>query len=113
MKQEIEDASSFWLSPESMLRLVSNYIKQKNRKEQEFILGDKPLKTLRLSQEICNTLLADFREIPRQQHSPFYRDWEKWLKGVDPHLSITFDPDCATQRPEAAFITPLHPLRNL
>ena len=110
MKQEIEDASSFWLSPESILRLVSNYIKQKNRKEQEFILGDKPLKTLRLSQDIRNTLLADFRQIPRQQHTPFYRDWEKWLKGVDPHLSITFDPDCATQHPEAAFITPLHPL---
>ena len=110
MKQEIEDASSFWLSPVSILRLVSNYIKQKNRKEQEFILGDKPLKTLRLSQEIRNTLLADLRQIPRQQYSPFYRGWEKWLKGVDPHLSITFDPDCATQHPEAAFITPLHPL---
>ena len=110
MKQEIEDASSFWLSPESILRLVSNYIKQKNRKEQEFILGDKPLKTLRLSQEIRNSLLADFRQIPRQQHSPLYRDWENWLKGADPHLSITFDSDCATQHPEAAFIMPLHPL---
>lgn len=110
MKQEIEDASSFWLSPESILRLVSNYIKQKNRKEQEFILGDKSLKTLRLSQEIRNKLLADFRQIPRQQHSHFYRDWEKWLKGADPHLSITFDSDCATQHPEAAFIMPLHPL---
>ena len=110
MKQEIEDASSFWLSPESILRLVSNYIKQKNRKEQEFILGDKSLKTLRLSQEIRNKLLADFRQIPRQQHSPFYRNWENWLKGVDPHFSITFDSDCATQHPEAAFIMPLHPL---
>ena len=110
MKQEIEDASSFWLSPDSILRLVSNYIKRKNRKEQEFILGDKPLKTLRLSQEIRNKLLTDFRHIPRQQHSPFYRDWENWLKGADPRLSITFDPDCATQHPEATFIMPLHPL---
>ena len=110
MKQEIEDASSFWLTPESILRLVSNYIKQKNKKEQEVILGEKPLKTLRLSQEIRNKLLADYRQIPRQQHSAFYREWENWLKGGDPHLSITFDPDCATQHPEAMFITPLHPL---
>lgn len=110
MKQDVEDASSFWLTPESILRLVTLYIQRKNRKEQEFILGEKPLKTLRLSQEVRNSLLTDFRQIPRQQNSTFYREWENWLKGGDPHLSITFDPKCAMQHPEAAFIMPLHPL---
>ena len=110
MKQEVEDASSFWLTPKSIFRLVTHYIKQKNRKEQDFILGEKPLKTLRLSQEVRDSLLNDFRQLPRQQNTTYYREWENWLKGGGPHIPITFDPDCAMQHPEAAFIMPLHPL---
>ncbi len=39
-----------------------------------------------------------------------YQTWEKWLKGSNPHLLITFDSECASQHREATFITPLHPL---
>ena len=39
-----------------------------------------------------------------------YKEWENWLKGGNPHLSITFDAACASQNPDAAFIMPLHPL---
>ena len=53
--------------------------------------------------------MRDFQQLPRRT-APDYRAWEKWLKGGDPHLSITFEADCATQHPNAAFITPLHPL---
>ena len=109
MKQEVEDASSFWLAPASIHRLVTLYLKQKCGKEQEFILGEKPLKTLRLSQEARNILLHDFQQLPRQ-NTTTYREWENWLKGGDPHLSITFEADCAIQYPKAAFTMPLHPL---
>ena len=109
MKQEIEAASSFWLAPASIRRLVTLYLQQTCGKEQELILGEKPLKTLRLSQSARNLLLHDFRQLPRQSTTA-YRGWENWLKGGDPHLSITFEADCATQRLEAAFIMPLHPL---
>ena len=107
MKKEIEDASSFWLSPTSLQRLVALYLQRKCGEAHAFILGERPLKTLRLSQDARNILLRDFRQLPRQ-NTTAYRDWENWLKGGDPHLSITFESDCATQYPKAAFVMPLH-----
>ncbi len=109
MKKEIKDASSFWLTPLSLRRLVTLYLQNTCGEGQEFILGEKPLKTLRLSQEARNSLLHDFQQLSRQ-NTPPYREWENWLKGSNPHLSVTFESDCATQHQEAAFIMPLHPL---
>ena len=109
MEKEVEDASSFWLSPASIQRLVMRYLLKKLGTEQEFILGEKALKTLRLSEEARNTLLPDFQQFPREK-TRVYREWEKWLKGSDQHLSITFEADCATQHPNAVFIMPTHPL---
>ena len=109
MKREIEQASSFWLSPSSIRRLITIYLQQACGKEQEFILGEKSLKTLRLSQESRSSLLRDFRRLPRQNTSA-YREWENWLKGGSPHLPMTFESGCASQHPEAVFIMPLHPL---
>ena len=109
MKQEIEEASSYWLSPPSLYRLVTLYLQNTCGKEQAFILGERPLKTLRLSQDARNFLLRDFQQLPRQ-NTPVYREWETWLKGSEPHLSVTFEPDSASRNPKAAFIMPLHPL---
>ena len=109
MKQEIEEASSYWLSPPSLHRLVTRYLQNTCGREQAFILGERPLKTLRLSQDARNSLLRDFQQLPRQ-NTPVYREWETWLKGSEPRLSITFEPGCASQNPKAAFIMPLHPL---
>ena len=107
MKREIRDASSFWLTPGSLQRLVALYLQQWCEEERDFILGEKPLKTLRLSQDARNRLLQDFQKLPRQST---YREWETWLKGDDQHLQMTFEQDCATQHPQAAFVMPLHPL---
>lgn len=109
MRKEIDEASSFWLSPEAIRNLISNYLQNTCGKGQEFILGEKPIKTLRLSQEARNQLLKDFQKLPRQ-NTFSYREWENWLKGGNPHLLITFDAVCACQHPDAAFIMPLHPL---
>ncbi len=109
MRKEIEDASSFWLSPVSIRRLVTLYLQRTFGKEREFILGEKPLKTLRLSQDARSTVLQDFQQLPRQ-NTTVYREWENWLKGGDTHLPVTFESDCAAQHPNAAFIMPLHPL---
>ncbi|RKU15383.1 helicase [Candidatus Poribacteria bacterium] len=109
MEKEVKEASSFWLSSASVQRLVTRYLQQKIGTEQEFILGEKPLKTLRLAEGVRNTLLDDFQQFSREK-TRVYRDWERWLKGSDPHLSITFEADCATQHPNAVFIMPTHPL---
>ena len=109
MEKEVSDASSFWLSAESIQRLVKRYLLNKIGTDQEYILGEKPLKTLRLSESARNTLLSDFQQVPRDR-TRVYRDWERWLKGSDQHLSITFEADCAVQHPEVVFIMPTHPL---
>ena len=108
LQKEIDDATSFWLSPASLIRLVLEYLK-KFCGEQEVLLGNGPLKTLRLSAEARNQLLDDFQKLPSQK-TPIYRDWEMWLKGGEPHLSVTFEDECASQNPKAAFIMPIHPL---
>ncbi len=109
LEKEVNEASSFWLSPEALHNLIINYLKKTCGKEQEFILGEKPLKTLRLSQNARNRLLKDFQKLFKQNISS-YREWENWLKGGNPHLTLTFDTACASQNPGAAFIMPLHPL---
>ncbi|MEW6087871.1 MAG: helicase-related protein [bacterium] len=108
-KKEVEEASSFWLTPGSIQNIISCYLKTIYSKEQELILGEKALKTLRLSQEARNRLIQDLNKLPRET-TPGYREWEKWLKGNDPLLPITFDSDCASKNPKAAFITPVHPI---
>ena len=109
MRRDIEEASSFWLAPSSVYRLVAQYLRNKCGRGQEYVLGEKQLKTLRLSHEARNLLLDDFQLLPRQ-NAPIHREWEKWLKGGNQHLTVTFEADCASEHREAAFIMPLHPL---
>jgi ERCC4-related helicase len=109
LTKEIEDASNYWLSPGSLLRVVNLYLQKRIEREHEFILGEKSLKTLRLSAEARNLLLEDFRKLPPNKN-PMYTKWDKWLKGDDRFLLMTFDADTAVNNPEAAFIMPLHPL---
>jgi len=92
-----------------LYRLIQIYLRNISGKEQEFFLGEKQLKTLRLSIEERNLLLSDFRKL-RPVKSPLYRKWEAWLKGNDQHLAVTFDSECASDHPEASFLMPLHPL---
>lgn len=109
MNRKITEAASFWLSSDSLRRMVNLYLQRTCGKDIEFILGEKPLKTLRLAQDSRDLLLKDFQQLPRQ-NNPVYREWENWLKGGSQHLAITFESDCAMRHPEATFIMPLHPL---
>uniref|UniRef100_A0A7V4G6K1 Helicase n=1 Tax=Desulfobacca acetoxidans TaxID=60893 RepID=A0A7V4G6K1_9BACT len=108
-EKDIGAASSYWLSPKSLQNLVTHYLQITLGKEKEYLLGEKPLKTLRLSHEARTRVLQDFRQLPRHT-SPVYRDWERWLQGATPHLSLTFEAECASQNSDATFITPIHPL---
>lgn len=108
MRKEIDDATSYWLTPTSLRRLVARYLRA-GGDGQEFILGRGPLKTLRLAQDARNLLLRDLRQLQRQS-TTFHRQWESWLRGGEQRLPITFDAACAAQHPEATFVMPLHPL---
>jgi hypothetical protein len=87
---------------------VSEYLEKRIGKG-EYILGEKDLKTLRLSQDARNQLLDDYRKLVVQR-TPMNREWEKWLKGSEPHCVITFESSCAADHRDAHFVMPLHPL---
>ena len=108
-REEIAEAESFWLSPEALQRSVTAYLSGVAETDGGFLLGDKPLKTLRLSQKIRARLLDDFRSQPRST-DPVARQWEKWLRGADPLLQVTFDQESAAAEPKAVYLHVLHPL---
>ena len=108
-REEIEGAGNFWLSPEALRRCVSAYLSGLTEAGSGFFLGEKAPKTLRLNQGVRARLQDDFADLPRSI-DPVARQWEKWLKGTDPRLSVTFDQEDATGRPEAIHLNVLHPL---
>ncbi len=108
-KQDIEDASSYWLSASSLERLVVEYLHDRAGKEQSPVTGDGPRKRLLLAREARETLLKDFAAIENRT-SRVAREWETWLKGNDPNLAFTFDPDHAVEDRTICLVTPIHPL---
>ena len=108
-REEIAAAESFWLSPEALQRCVIAYLSSVAGTDSDFLRGDKPLKTLRLSKRIRARLLDDFRRQPRST-DPVARQWERWLRGTDPLLHVTFDQEMAAAEPKAAYLHVLHPL---
>lgn len=106
---KLASSRNFWLEPQALALAVTTYLTQRLGKEQEYLLGDRPLKNLRLNQEARATLLEDFRLLPRST-DPMYRAWEKWLKGGAPNLQVTFDQECAVENASAILLSLGHPL---
>ena len=108
-REEIKAAESYWLSPSAIERCVSSYLSDRLETDTEHVLGEKAVKTLRLSQEARATLLQDFKRLARSTE-PVSREWEKWLKGGQPTLAVTFDQQAAVESPKAAHLCVMHPL---
>lgn len=108
-RDDVEAAETFWLSPAAIVASVEAYLSGRLESEGEHLLGAGPLKTLRLSQDSRAILLADFGQLARSV-DPISRDWEKWLKGGQPTLAVTFDQEAATENPKAVHISVIHPL---
>lgn len=107
--KEVEAAENYWLSPQSLRRCVAMYLRERLGEEQDHLLGDKSLQTLRLSQEARNKLLEDYRTLPHSK-DPVAREWEKWLKGSQPTLQVTFDQETASDNPKVVHLAVGHPL---
>jgi SNF2 family DNA or RNA helicase len=107
--KDLEAADNYWLSPQALQRCVTSYLHHRLGKEQDYVLGEKPLKTLRLSQEARNKLLEDYRKLPRSTDL-VAREWEKWLKGAQPTLQVTFDQETASDNSQAIHLSIGHPL---
>lgn len=108
-EEEIEAAESHWLSAASVERCVRSYLAQRLGADTDHLLGEKPLKTLRLSQEARSTLLEDFRRLPKS-NEPEAKGWERWLRGGQPTLAVTFAQAVANESATVIHLWCLHPL---
>ncbi|WP_281806408.1 DEAD/DEAH box helicase [Methylocystis echinoides] len=108
-RADIEAAETFWLSPSAIQGCVSAYLAARIGQDIEHVLGDKPLKTLRLAQDARAKLLDDYKRLPRSIE-PIAREWEKWLKGSAPTLSVTFDQEAAAENSKTIHLSVVHPL---
>lgn len=106
---ELKNATNYWLSADNLLNLVNCYLKSRLETDGNYILGEKALKTLRLSQAARMALLEDFKyaKFPRNEMN---RSWEKWLKAGEQHLSISFDSKCCKENPHTMLVSITHPL---
>ncbi|MSR16208.1 MAG: hypothetical protein EXR89_00165 [Methylococcaceae bacterium] len=91
---------------------MSHYFQQRLEKEKAFILGDKPIKTLRLSHQAKQLLLQDLKQLGRNREN-VAKEWEHWLKGNDPMLAISFTQEGAAENNHITHIDTLHPLIRL
>ena len=108
-RDDIKAAETFWLSSSAIEHAVGVYLRVRVGGELEHLLGGKPLKTLRLNQDARHLLLDDYRKLPRSIE-PTARQWEKWLKGDEPTLSVTFEQEAAVDNPKAVHLSVVHPL---
>lgn len=104
----VDQASSFWLSPVMLANLVERYLEGLEVAKSPRNLARKIVTTLQLGQDTRNKLLADFQHLGLKGTT--VQSWERWLKGNDPYLPITFEQAAADERRDIAFITPTHPL---
>jgi len=103
----INQASSFWLSQTMLANLIGRYLLELGASTPAS-LGQKAMTTLQLGQEIRDKLLKQFQNLKLSGEAA--QQWQRWLKGNDPYLRITFDQETATENREVMFIAPTHPL---
>jgi len=62
-----------------------------------------------LSQDARQMILEDYRKLPRS-NEPVSRAWERWLRGAESTLSVTFEQEVAVENVAAALLSVGHPL---
>jgi hypothetical protein len=106
LNAEVEAADNPWLSPPAIQKLVSTYLVTRLKLEADPVLGEKTAKTLRLSKEARTDLL---RDLPKSS-DPLVREWQKWLRGTEPTIGVTFEQEAATENPKVFYLSVGHPL---
>lgn len=108
MNDEIAEASSRWLEPTGIERLVGLHLERELDVGRSPISGQGPVKNLRLGADARRRLVPPRARGTRLSLAD--REWETWLRGDQQTLALTFDREAANEDRSLAFITPVHPL---
>ena len=106
---ELSGATNFWLSTENIQNLVTTYLRELLGEDKEYFLGEKELKTLRLSQNARFALLNDYKKA-KFARNEINRNWKKWLESGEQHLSVTFNSECSMKNAGVTLLSITHPL---
>ncbi len=104
----VKHAASFWLAPAMLANLVERYLEKLEPGKPPRTLARKPVNSLQLAQEVREKLLIDLQALNLTGAAA--QSWQRWLKGNDPYITLTFDAAAASDRRDLTFITPSHPL---
>jgi ATP-dependent helicase HepA len=104
----VKQASSFWLAPYMLTNLVERYLEKLEPTKSTRKFGRKAITSLQIGQDARNKMLADLQALGLKGNVALA--WDRWLKGSESVLTLTFDPSTAAERRDIVFITPTHPL---
>ena len=99
---------SGFLPPPSS-RCVTTYLEARLGSDAEHLLGEKPPKTLRLNQEARSVAARGLQTVATFDRTDA-REWEKWLKGAQATLPVTFEQEAAAENPKSRIYRSSHPL---
>ena len=109
LDKDVQGAENPWINPTSFQELLTAYLNDILGKG-EYILGKQEKKTLRISADKRQKLLAELVEQPASNNNNAFKLWKSYLKSNSPNLSITFDGQTAKDNREITFLTQMHPL---
>lgn len=104
-EEGVEQASSPWLAPDQLARLVKRYLLNKGY-ERADSLFDRPVSLLRPSKEVRAALSEDLRAVAPERVS----SWSRWLAGgAELTRRLTLDPSQA-ESDDVELLSPVHEL---
>lgn len=106
--KELERFENYWISPIALKKLVLSYLHERGGSINA-ISGIGPKHSLRLSMDAKQILLKDYLNLPTKK-GKIFKSWERYLKGTEQTIQITFDMETARTDMNCQFIMPLHPL---
>ena len=109
MDKDVQNAENTWISPQSLNDMVSAFM-ENFLGEGEYILGKSDIKTLRLSGEKRQKLLANLSNVKIENSNNTLKLWNAYLKSSVPMLKVTFDSTTAKDEHDIVFLTQMHPL---
>ncbi|GAA6159202.1 hypothetical protein NBRC116589_13760 [Ruegeria sp. HU-ET01832] len=105
----VEGVTTTWLSDTALEHCVRQYLARRLNSDGTRLSKQKTLKTLRLDESSRGYLLQDYKRLPKSTGAET-RVWEKWLRGHQNSLQLTFDQETAVANPGAVHCTLTHPL---
>jgi len=109
-EEDVERASSHWLSPESLERLIRQFVGELSEDDTPSVSGSDPDKRLSLEGGIRRRLLD---VIGNSDQSRETRKCRRQIESSDAQLPVCFDAESARRSPDSVHITAVHPLSKL